>query len=232
MTNFGELRYYSDIARQGPVTEDQARRLMHGYYACVSYIDAQVGRVLGELDRLGMRDRTIVCLWGDHGWHLGDHGLWCKHTNFENATRAPLIFSAPEAKARGCKTKALSEFVDIYPTLAELAGLPIPEALEGTSLAPLLDDPNRPGKEAALSQYPRAKAMGYSMRTDRYRYTVWRSRDTAKRILAEELYDHESDPHENVNLAALPEHAALVKRLRAEFEQHWDVEHKATKESR
>lgn len=222
MTNFGELRYYSDIAPRGPVTDDQARRLIHGYYACVSYIDVQVGRVLDELDRLGMRDRTIVCLWGDHGWHLGDHGLWCKHTNFENATRAPLIFSAPAAKARGCRTKALAEFVDIYPTLAELAGLPIPETLEGKSLAPLLDDPNRPGKEAALSQYPRANAMGYSIRTDRYRFTLWRSRNAARKTLAEELYDHESDPQESTNLTALPEHAALVTRLRAELNRHWD----------
>ena len=221
MHSFGELRYYSDIPGQGPVSDEKARRLIHGYYACVSYIDAQIGRLLDELDSLGLRDRTIVCLWGDHGWHLGDHGLWCKHSNFENATRAPLIVCAPGAKAPGRKTEALVEFVDIYPTLAQLAGLPLPDALEGASFAPLLDDPSRPGKRAALSQYPRGTAMGRSMRTDRYRFTLWQDRRADKRTLAMELYDHQDDPEEDDNLAVQPEHAALLKRLSAELEQHW-----------
>ena len=221
MHSFGELRYYSDVAKQGPVSDEKARRLIHGYYACVSYIDALVGRVIDELDRLGLRDRTIICLWGDHGWHLGDHGLWCKHTNFENATRAPLIVCAPRAKAPGRTTEALVEFVDIYPTLAQLAGLPLPVAVEGTSFAPLLDDPDQPGKKAALSQYPRGAAMGRSMRTDRYRFTLWQDRRGAKETLAVELYDHQNDPEENDNLAVRPENAALVKRLRGELEQHW-----------
>jgi len=232
MHNFGELRYYSDIANRGPVKEEQARRLIHGYYACVSYVDAQIGRVLDELDRLGLRDRTIVCLWGDHGWHLGEHGLWCKHTNFENATRAPLIVCAPGAKAPGSKTNSLVEFVDIYPTLADLAGLPVPPALEGTSRALLLDDPDRPGAEAALSQYPRSKAMGRSMRTDRYRFTVWQDRGRAKEILAVELYDHQNDPGENDNLAVRPEHAALVKRFAAELQQHWNRQSTASQQPR
>ena len=221
MHNFGELRYYSDMPKQGPVSDEKARRLLHGYFACVSYIDAQIGRVLDELERLELDDRTIVCLWGDHGWHLGDHGLWCKHSNFENATRAPLIVCAPGAKAPGRKSQSLVEFVDIYPTLADLAGLPVPEALEGTSRAPLLDDPARPGAEAALSQYPRGKAMGRSMRTDRYRFTLWQQRGGAKKTLARELYDHQNDPDENENLAVRPEHAALVERLTAELERHW-----------
>ncbi len=225
MHGFGELRYYSDIPRRGPVSDDKARRLIHGYYACVSYVDAQIGRVLSELDRLGLRDRTIVCLWGDHGWHLGDHGLWCKHTNFENATRAPLIVCAPGAKSPGRKTNALVEFVDIYPTLAELAGLPVPKALDGTSRALLLDDPARRGADTALSQYPRGKAMGRSMRTDRYRFTIWQDRGGGKQILAVELYDHQNDPQENHNLAVRPEHASLVRRLTAKLEAQWDRSH-------
>ena len=229
---FGELRYYSDIAKQGPITDEKARRLIHGYYACVSYIDAQVGRVLDELDRLELRDQTIICLWGDHGWHLGDHGLWCKHTNFENATRAPLIVCAPGAKAPGGRTNALVEFVDIYPTLADLAGLPVPEALAGTSRALLLDDPDRPGADAALSQYPRKTAMGRSMRTDRYRLTLWQTHGGAEETVAVELYDHQNDPEENKNLAVQPEHAALVKSLGAEFGQHWGRTNRTDKQGR
>lgn len=225
MHGFGELRYYSDIVKRGPVSDGKARQLIHGYCACVSYVDAQVGHLLDELDRLGLRDQTIICLWGDHGWHLGDHGLWCKHSNFENATRAPLIVCAPGAKATGRKTDALVEFVDIYPTLAELAGLPLPEALEGASFAPLLDDPDRPGKQAALSQYPRGTAMGRSMRTDRYRFTLWQDRRKSGKTLAVELYDHQNDPEENDNLAVQPEHAALVKSLSAELERHWRKAH-------
>lgn len=221
MTNFGELRYYSDIPKKGPVSDEKARRLIHGYFACVSYIDAQIGRVLDELDRLALADRTIICLWGDHGWHLGDHGLWCKHTNFENATRAPLVVSAPGADAPGRNTEALVEFVDIYPTLAQLAGLPVPETLDGTSFAPLLDNPELPGKKAALSEYPRKGAMGRSIRTDRYRFTLWQQRGDAEETVAVELYDHETDPQENENLAARPEHAALVKRLTAELKTQW-----------
>jgi arylsulfatase A-like enzyme len=232
MHNFGELRYYSDVPKQGPLSDPQARRLIHGYYACVSYVDAQIGRVLDELERQGLRDHTIVCLWGDHGWHLGDHGLWCKHTNFENATRAPLIVSAPGAEAPGRKTDALVEFVDVYPTLADLAGLPVPETLEGTSRAALLDDPDAPGAEAALSQYPRGGAMGRSMRTDRYRFTLWQERRGSQRTVAVELYDHRNDPDENENLAVRPEHAARVDRLRAELERHWGEKHRNGKGGR
>ena len=231
MHNFGELRYYSDIAGKGPVSDEQARRLIHGYYACVSYIDAQIGRVLDELDRLGLRDQTIICLWGDHGWHLGDHGLWCKHTNFESATRAPLIVCAPGAKSPGRKTDSLVEFVDIYPTLADLAGLPIPQALDGTSRARLLDDPSASGAEVALSQYPRGKAMGHSMRSDRYRFTVWENRGS-KETLAVELYDHQNDPKENDNLAVRPENATLIETLSVQLERHWVRAHAATKQTR
>jgi iduronate 2-sulfatase len=134
------------------VLDEYARQLKHGYYAAVSYMDAQLGRVLDELGKLGLRENTIVILWGDHGWKLGEDDRWTKHSNVENDTHAPLIISVPGMKAVGEKTDALVEFVDMYPTLAELAGLPLPENLEGLSFKPLLDDPQRPWKSAAFSQ--------------------------------------------------------------------------------
>jgi len=243
LTNWGELRGYRDIPPEGPLPEDQARQLIRAYYASTTYADAQIGKLLDALDRLKLRDNTIVVLWGDHGWHLGEQGLWCKHTNFENATRAPLLVSAPafakasagrpgsakasagrlgSAKASAGKgaqgvSNALVEFVDIYPTLTELAGLPRPDQLEGVSLVPLLTAPDRPWKRAAFSQYPRAKGMGYSMRTDRYRYTEWPEGDRVVR----ELYDHHVDPGETRNVADAPEHAALVRELSAQLRAGW-----------
>ena len=171
-SNWGELRHYCDMPKQGPVPKEDARRLVHGYAACTSYVDALIGKVVGSLDDLGLADNTIVVLWGDHGWKLGEHAMWCKHTNYEDDTHVTLVVYDPRAKAKGA-TKALVEFVDIYPTLCELAGLELPEHLEGTSFAPLLDKPDTPWKKAAFSQYPRGSKMGYTMRTDRYRYTLW-----------------------------------------------------------
>jgi choline-sulfatase len=217
MTNSGELRSYTDVPDKGPITDAKARELIRGYYASTSFMDAQVGKVLAELDRLGLRENTIVVLWGDHGWHLGDHGLWNKHTNFEEATRSPLIVSAPGMKAG--RTNALVEFVDVYPALCELAGLPLPAGLEGRSFAPLLADPARPWKQAAFSQYPRGKVMGYSMRTDRYRYTEWREKDG--KVAARELYDHQADPQENANVAERAENKDLVNSLHAQLDAGW-----------
>jgi len=159
----------------------------------------------------------VLC--GDHGWQLGEHGLWAKHTNFEVAARTPLIFSVPGQARRGVSTDALVEFVDLYPTVAELCGLPIPAGLEGISLAPLLDDPDRAGKKAAFSQYPRGDVMGRSMRTERYRYTEW-ARPGAP-PLGVELYDHQTDPDENVNLARQPEHKELAASLANQFHANW-----------
>jgi arylsulfatase A-like enzyme len=199
--NFGELRGYFGIPKDGPIPEPLARQLIHGYCACVTYMDAQLGRVMTSLESLGLRENTIVMFWGDHGWKLGEHACWCKHTNFEIDTRAPLLVSTPETIGKSLRTDALVEFVDMYPTLADLAGLPVPEHCEGTSFAPLLVDPGQPWKRAAFSQYPRGgNVMGYTIRTDRYRYTEWLQRETGE-ILARELYDHETDPQENVNAA-------------------------------
>ncbi len=223
----GELRNYHGIP-EGSIPDDLARQLKHGYYASISYMDAQVGKVLDELDRLGLRQNTIIVLWGDHGWKLGEHDAWCKHSTCENDTNAPLLLSVPGMRNAGAHTNALVEFVDIYPTLSELAGLPLPAHLEGVSAKPLLDDPNRPWKTAAFSQYPRKPSksqggdlMGYSMRTDRYRFTVWVNRDDHQKVDAIELYDHLSDPQENTSIASDPANKELVERLMVQFRQGW-----------
>jgi iduronate 2-sulfatase len=221
LSSSGELRNYVGMPKEGPIPDNLARQLKHGYYAAVSYTDAQIGKVLDELDRLGLRKNTIIVLWGDHGWKLGEHGEWCKHSNVENDTNAPLLLSVPGMKNAGKRTDALVEFVDVYPTLSELAGMPLPSHLEGTSFKPLLDDPNRPWKTAAFSQYPRLHLMGYSMRTDRYRFTVWVGRKDHSKVDAIELYDHQTDPQENTNIAKLPANAELVKRLMKQWGQGW-----------
>ena len=219
----GEMRSYHGIP-EGSIPPDLARKLKHGYYAAISYTDAQVGKLLTELDRLNLRTNTIIILWGDHGWKLGEHDAWCKHSNCENDANAPLILSAPGMKAAGKHSRALVEFVDVYPTLADLAGLPLPKHLEGLSLKPLLNDPDRPWKTAAFSQYPRSQMgglMGYSMRTDLYRFTVWVAKNDHSRVDAVELYDHKADPQENQNIAKRPENATLVEKLLAQWKQGW-----------
>jgi choline-sulfatase len=226
----GELRTYYGIP-SGPIPDDLARQLKHGYYAAISYMDAQMGHVLDELDQLGLKDNTIVVLWGDHGWKLGEHGGWCKHSNVENDTNAPLLISVPGLKTAGQKTESLAEFVDIYPTLAELCGLPLPDHLAGRSLVPMLRDPKAVVKSAALSQYPRAyegqQLMGYTMRTDRYRLTRWLQRDDHSQVKAVELYDEQNDPQENVNLANDPKHAELVSKLTEKWERAWQADRPA-----
>lgn len=219
-----ELRNYQGIP-SGPIPDDLARQLKHGYYAAISYMDAQLGRVLDELDRLQLTRNTIIVLVGDHGWKLGEHGAWCKHSNVENDTHAPLLISVPGLKSAGSRSNSLVEFVDIYPTLAELCGLTPPGHLEGTSLTPLLDGRVTQVKNAAFSQYPRTvkgkKLMGYSMRTERYRLTRWVLRDDPSKVDAVELYDEQSDPQENENIAGRPANAALVDKLTAEWIRGW-----------
>lgn len=219
LAHWGELRQYMNMPKSGPVTNKQALQLIQGYYASTSYTDACIGRVIDELDRLGLRDNTVIVLWGDHGWHLGEYGEWCKHTNFEVATRSPLIVSAPGQKSVGAKTDSFAEFVDIYPTLCELCGLPKPEGLEGTSLASVMSNPSSSVKKAAFSQYPRGGVMGRSMRTERYRYTEWAERD--KEPAALELYDHQSDPGENTNVADLLENKGVVAELSLMLRSGW-----------
>ena len=221
--NWNDLRHYYGIPDVGPVSPQQARELKHAYYACVSYMDAQVGKVVAEIDR----ENTIVVLWGDHGWQLGEHGMWDKHSNYETSTRVPLIVCVPRRKA--AHTSALVETVDLYPTLSELCGLELPEHLEGTSFAPLMDDPTQPWKQAAFSQYRRvipgygkiARGMGYAIRTDRNRFVEWVVPGTDFR--ADELYDHATDPDENVNLANQSKYKSQVALLRQQLRAGWQA---------
>lgn len=192
------------------MTDLDRRKAIAAYHACTTFMDAQVGVLLGALDRLKLWESTVVLLFGDHGWHLYDHlGLWRKMTVFEEAARAPLIVAAP-GRRRGVGCPRLVEFVDIYPTLSELCGLPRPGGLEGTSFAPLLSDPQRSWKKAAFTVVARARGvMGRSVRTDRYRYTEW---DDDGKVA--EIYDHEKDIHEFRNLAGDPKQAELRRILR------------------
>ncbi len=212
LADFGELRSYAGMPAKGPVPDDQARQLIHGYHAALSYMDSQVGRLLDELDRLGLRDNTVVILWGDHGWKLGDHGSWCKHSNFEIDTHVPLLLSVPAMKSAGRHTDALVEFVDMYPSLCQACGLDIPVHLEGLGMMPLDENPQRPWKIAAFSQYPRGSLMGYTLRTREFRYTEWN--DKTGVVVARELYDHRTGHAENANLADKPEYADMLKRGR------------------
>jgi iduronate 2-sulfatase len=225
-----ELEGYRDIPERGPIPEAKVAELRHGYYACVSYVDTLVGRLLDELDRLASRDNTVILLWGDHGFHLGEQGLWTKANNYELSTRAPLILSVPGQPNAGARCDALVEFVDVYPTLAEACGLDVPGGLEGVSMMPLLDDPGRPWKRAAFSQYPRNKKknrhnghgdiMGYAVRTNRYRYVEWRDWKTGE-IVARELYDSARDPGEMKNLAPNPSFRETVDELSKLLRAGW-----------
>lgn len=220
----GELRTYAGVPKQGPIPEAEQRKLKHGYYACVSYTDAQVGKLLAALDELKLRDSTVVVLWGDHGWQLGEHGTWAKHTAWEDATRAPLILAVPGQANAGKKSAALVEFVDIFPTLAEVCRLPAPPGVEGTSAAPLLADPGRAWKAAAFSVWPKVlpgkgPGMAWAIRTDHFRMVEWRAK--AGDVVAVELYDHRADPGENVNVAGKPEYAATVADLTRQLRAGW-----------
>lgn len=223
-----ELRgWYSDVPESAVFPEAYQRTLIHGYRASVSYIDAQVGLLLDKLDDLGIADDTVICLWSDHGWHLGDHNIWCKHSNFEQATRAPLIIAAASSKTKGQTTTALTEFVDIFPTLCDLSGLEIPAHLPGKSLVPLMDGEADKVKDFAISQYPRTPEgvhyMGYTLRDTRYRYIAWYRIKDVKAYKNKqfnfglesepafiELYDNQDDPMETQSLADNPEHAQRI----------------------
>lgn len=240
----GELRNYLDIPEFATLPADslriglkieKQRELIHGYYAAVSYMDAQVGILLNTLESLGTLDNTIVVLWGDHGWHLGDHDLWHKHTNFEEATRAPLIIAGPGIKAG--KTSSLTEFVDVFPTICDLAGVAVPKNLDGKSLKPLMLKNTASVKDFSISQYPRklkkaemtklgytdSKMMGYSLRTDKYRYTIWMNNFTSKQpfsesqVYASELYDYVKDPLEKVNVVNDKNYSATSAALKSKM---------------
>jgi len=212
-----ELRGYTGIARKGEIPISQAQWVRQGYNACVSYVDAQIGRLIDELDRLALDDKTVVVLWSDHGYHLGHNGLWCKNTNFEAATHVPLIVSAPGSEAKGQSTEALVELVDLYPTLADLCSLPVGKNLHGKSFSALLDQPKLAWKKAVFSQTPRPytrpeEAMGRSLRTDRYRFVEWTGSKLDEPLY--ELYDYNSEAPESVNLAGQEGYEAIEKELK------------------
>jgi iduronate 2-sulfatase len=228
-SNSGELRAYSDVPQTGPIPEAQQRELIHGYAACVSYIDAQVGLLMQTLADCGVADDTIICFWGDHGWHLGEHGHWGKLTNYEDAARAPLIITAPGFTG-GNRVTVLSEFLDVYPTLCQLAGLAIPAHVEGRSLVPLMRGEDVTLHEAALTQMSHGRGkngtMGWSIRTPRYRYIEWRAADFSadkpvigNRVQATELYDYATDPLESRNLADSADRVNLVIQHQVLFDQ-------------
>jgi iduronate 2-sulfatase len=228
-SNSGELRDYSDISKTGPIPESQQRELVHGYAACVSCVDAQVGLLMQTLTDCGVADDTIICFWGDHGWHLGEHGHWGKLTNYEDAARAPLIISAPGVSG-GKRVTSLTEFLDVYPTLCELAGLPIPAHVEGRSLTPLMRGHDTILHEAAITQMSHGRGanatMGWSIRTSRYRYIEWRAADFSAlkprfgdRPQAMELYDYQTDPQERENLADKADYTTVVKQHQDLFDR-------------
>lgn len=217
-TTWGELRNYKDMPESGPVSPEQQRHLIHGYYAAMSYMDAQLGKVLDALDASGLAKNTIIVFWGDHGWHLGDHGMWCKHTNYEQAAHIPLLVSAPGVTQAGSRTQALTETVDIYPTLAELAGLKASQTLDGRSFASVLKDASASHRDHVIHVYPRGENIGRAIRTQRHRLVEWKPAGAPADQAVYELYDYEADPLESKNLAA--EQPAVVAELKPLLAKH------------
>ncbi|MBN8730981.1 MAG: sulfatase [Acidobacteria bacterium] len=206
-----ELRHFTDIPKEGPITEELGRKLLHGYLASISYVDAQVGLVLNELDRLGLREKTVVVLLGDNGYQIGEHDMWGrKHTNFETSARVPLLI-APPRFGRGFRSGTVVELLDVYPTVAGLCGLKPPANIEGEDLRRAMAGADVRWQRAAYTQYPRGKRMGRSVTDGRYRYTEWSMPEQAPEAI--ELYDHSTDPEENVNVAGETKYARETGRL-------------------
>ncbi len=217
----GEIVAYKPVPEKGDdLSPELKRQLIHGYYAATSYVDAQIGRVMDELDRLDLAKDTIVVLWGDHGFHLGDLGIWTKHTNYEQANRIPLLVIAPGIAKPGSSTRQLAESADVFPTLAELAGLPAPagpQPIDGLSLVPVLKDPAARVRDHAYHCYPKEK-LGRAIRTERYRLVEWKQVGAPADSAVIELYDYESDPIETRSVAA--EQPEIVKQLRGILSTH------------
>ncbi len=216
-----ELRGYTDIPEEGKLSPAKEQALRHGYYACVSYVDAQIGKILKALDEGDLRKNTIIVLWGDHGFHLGEQQLWAKSTNFELDVRIPLIIAVPDLTTAGRKTEAIVEAVDLYPTLISLCGIQPTQALAGRNLTPLLQQPDKSWKQVAFSQFPRpynalfkgkATHMGYSVRSNHWRYTAWFNMNTGT-MDYKELYALEDHPAEKENLSGQPAWSALESGL-------------------
>ncbi len=217
-----EMRSYRGAPSQGPIDSATQLRLIQAYAACVSYVDAQIGKLLNELEKSGRSKDTVIVLWADHGWHLGEHSAWSKMTNFEIATRVPFIIAAPGiAPAR---TRNLAELVDLYPTLCDLAGIQPPRHLEGESLVPVLNEPSKKITTQALSQQERYRErfMGRALRTENHRYVAWFEKKTG-RVVERELYDHRIDPLETRNIAGAREQATLVEQLHHQLKSGFNL---------
>ena len=210
MHTFGELRAYGGVPEKGPVTDEMALELIQGYYACVSYTDAQIGLVLDALEELELEESTIVILWGDHGWNLREHGLWCKHCNYETSLHTPMIMKVPGTK-QVKSTREIVEYVDIYPTLCELAGLDLPVHLQGNSFKELLFDPSATSDGVAISQW----YAGITTIRENWFYTEWVNDEDQE--YARMLYDHGADPNENVNISEQDENQAVIDALSEEM---------------
>jgi arylsulfatase A-like enzyme len=207
-----EIDQYA-LTGQRKESEEFHREARHAYYACVSYVDAQIGRVMKALDSLGLSENTIIVLWGDHGWNLGEHNFWGKHNTFNNSLHSPLIVCAPGTKPKNA-TDRLVEFVDIYPSLSELAGLPVPDHVQGKSFLPLMHNPEQEWKPAVFCKWSRCEAV----KTDRYLYTEWRKdRFVSHRM----LFDHQADPLENINIAASPDAKETIEKLSRLLQAGW-----------
>lgn len=212
----GEQRAYTGVPNTGEISDSLQLHLIHGYYACLAYADHLVGKILHELEAQGLVKNTIVVLWGDHGYQLGEHGLWAKHCNFENALRSPLIMKLPGHKG-GIKEKRITEFVDLYPTLIELCGIKPPKhELQGRDLMPLIKNAEIEWKEGAFSRWK----DGYSFKNTRYRYTEYSKEG---KVYAKMLYDHQNDPNENVNVAEKTEYKEVATELSSVLKKDWKV---------
>lgn len=220
------FRQADAVPATGAFGPELAKELIRAYYASISYVDAQVGRLLKALEDSGAAETTTVVLYGERGFHLGEHGLWGGNTNYENALRVPLIVRAPEQRGGGRKSLALTELVDLYPTLCDLSNVPMPEGLEGSAFTPLFEDPDRLWKRAVFASLPRVipgvgPGMGRTMRTKRFRYTEWTAPGSPFR--AAEVYDYREDPHETRNLVGRPEAASLVNGLAGMLQEGWQT---------
>ena len=218
LTNWSAIRNYQDLSSgTAPLSDAKTLELIRAYAASTSYIDAQIGRVFAQLDRLGLTENTVIVFCGDHGHHLGEHGIWGKQTLFEVSLSSPLVVSVPQQQPT--ETDAFAELVDIYPTMCEACHIPTPSQLEGSSLMPVIEQPTRPWKTAVFSQFGGTAYGGISMRTEKYRYTEW-GQNGSRGV---ELYDYDADPDETVNIAGLPENAELVTHFSERLHAGWQA---------
>ena len=215
MSNWGELRGYYGIPQKGDLSDDLTKELINGYYASVSFVDTQMGRVMQTLEELNLRQNTIIVFMSDHGWKLGEYGAWCKHTNFEHDVKVPLIISRETnhiGRVVNERSNALVENIDVFPTIAAACNLTMPKT-DGKSLLPLLDNPKMKGDNAAYSVYPRGKNMGCTSTDGQWRYTEWRNADTQE-VVGKELYNHKESALATTNLAGKKEYKKVEKKMK------------------